>query len=98
MVPEQNRSLVETAAVGDVPVYVVASRDKFAAAPVASRLATSPLFEPTALANVTGVVTDDGLLEPSMARQVCAALERDAPTHLLAILDRAAADGDLPRR
>ena len=81
------RSLAGAAAAEEVPVYVVASRDKFAGTSVASRLATSPLFEPTPLANVTGVITDDGVLQPGMVRQVCEALDLEASQSLVALLD-----------
>jgi translation initiation factor 2B subunit (eIF-2B alpha/beta/delta family) len=80
------RSLAAAAAAEGVPVYVVASRDKLAPASVASRLATSPLFEPTPLANVTGVITDDGVLVPGMVRQACEALGLEAPQSLVALL------------
>lgn len=81
------RSLGAAAAAAHVPVHVVASRDKFAAPSVAARLATSPLFEPTPLAGVTGVITDDGVLEPVMVRQVCDALDLEGTLSAIALLD-----------
>jgi translation initiation factor 2B subunit (eIF-2B alpha/beta/delta family) len=81
------RSLAAAAAAAQVPVYVVASRDKFAGMAVASRLAGGPLFERTPLAKVTGVITDAGVLEPGMVPEVCAALDLEAPPSLLALVD-----------
>lgn len=102
------RMLVAAASAERVPVYVVASRDKFASAAVASRLTiregaasevwTDPppgvrvrnvYFEPTRLEEVTGIITEDGLLDASMAREICVALDSEAPEHLVAVLDDA---------
>lgn len=81
------RSLVVAAAAAEVPVYVVASRDKFAGTAVTSRLAPTPLFESTPLAGVTGVITGDGVLAPGVVREVCEALDLEAPPSLVSLLD-----------
>ena len=100
------RMLAAAALAQRVPMHVVASRDKFACAAVASRLelreaAASEVwsdppagvrvrnvyFEPTPLDDVTGFITEDGLLDASMARRLCQALDADAPEHLVALLD-----------
>jgi translation initiation factor 2B subunit (eIF-2B alpha/beta/delta family) len=76
------RSLAAAAAASRVPLYLAASRDKFAGAAVAARLAHNPLFESTRLANVTAVITDGGVLEASMVRRVCQALDLEWPQSL----------------
>jgi translation initiation factor 2B subunit (eIF-2B alpha/beta/delta family) len=100
------RMLVAAAAAAGIPVYVVAGRDKFAAAAVAARLTpreepaaevwsdppagvavSNVYFEPTPLDTVTGLVTDSGVLDATMARQLCESLDREAPERLVALLD-----------
>jgi translation initiation factor 2B subunit (eIF-2B alpha/beta/delta family) len=100
------RMLAAAAAADGVPMYVVASRDKFASPAVAERLilregastevwsdpppgvtVRNTYFDPTPLDAVTGIISDTGILDASMAREVCDALGRDAPASLVSLLD-----------
>lgn len=86
------RSLVASATASHVPVYVAATRDKFASPAIAARLAPNPLFEATPLASVAGVLSDDGVLQPDVVRRICEAPETDTTLAFIALLHTASPD------
>ena len=100
------RMLAAAAAAEGVPMYVVASRDKFASAAVAARLRVregeaaevwsdpppgvgmrNVYFERAPLGEITGVISDIGILGIDSVRQVCEALEQEIPPSMVDVLD-----------
>ena len=99
------RMLATTASALGVPVYMVASQDKFASPAVAARLAVregapaevwsdppagvtvrNAYFEATPLDLATAVISDNGILDASMVRETCEALDLEVPPTLVARL------------
>jgi translation initiation factor eIF-2B subunit delta len=99
------RMLAAAASAQGVPVYVVASRDKFACANVAARLTLregppaevwrdpppgvgvrNVYFETIPNDLVARFITDEGVLDAGMARQVCEALDRERTADLVSLV------------
>ena len=99
------RQLAAVAASVDVPVYVVASRDKFVGPSLAGLLTLrsgpadevwegapssvfvrNPYFEKIPMELVTSVITDVGVLGPTMVSEACDAASREVDAATLASL------------